>query len=69
MSLNYMLKSLVEFCGLEWQSACLDINSNAAPVATASAIQVRQPINNKSIDNWKKYDKYLSEVKSIINRS
>ncbi|MDO7085756.1 sulfotransferase [Pseudocolwellia sp. AS88] len=62
-------KKLVEFCELDWQQACLHINSNAAPVATASAIQVRQPINNKSIDNWKKYDKYLSEVKSIINRS
>ncbi|WP_426369919.1 tetratricopeptide repeat-containing sulfotransferase family protein [Pseudocolwellia sp. HL-MZ7] len=61
-------KKLVEFCELDWQEACLHINSNAAPVATASAIQVRQPINNKSIDNWKKYEQYLSEVKSIINK-
>lgn len=60
-------KKLIEFCGIEWQEACLHINSNNAPVATASAVQVRQPINNKSINNWKKYDKYLNEVKNIVN--
>jgi len=59
-------KQLVEFCDLNWQEQCLHINSNAAPVATASAIQVRQPINNKSIDNWKKYGRYLNEVKQVL---
>lgn len=59
-------KNLVGFCGLDWQEQCLEINKNAAPVATASAIQVRKPINNKSIDNWKKYDKHLSEAKEIL---
>lgn len=59
-------QKLVSFCGLGWQERCLAINNNTAPVATASAIQVRQPINNKSIDNWKKYDKHLSEVKEIL---
>jgi len=60
-------KKLIEFCDLDWQNDCLNINSNAAPVATASAIQVRQPINNKSINNWKKYDKHLDKVKKILN--
>jgi len=59
-------KQLIAFCGLDWQEQCLKINKNAAPVATASAIQVRQPINNKSIDNWMKYNKYLSEAKEIL---
>lgn len=59
-------KELIKFCGLQWQASCLHINSNMAPVATASAVQVRQPINNKSIDNWKKYDVYLDEVKQIL---
>jgi len=61
-------KELIEFCGLDWQEACLHINSNNAPVATASAVQVRQPINNKSINNWQKYDKYLNTVKAIVNK-
>lgn len=62
-------RELIAFCELQWQDACLDINANAAPVATASAVQVRQPINNKSIDNWKKYEKHLEQVKKIVNKS
>jgi len=60
-------KRIIEFCELNWQEDCLDIHNNTAPVATASAVQVRQPINNKSVGNWKKYDAYLDEVKKIVN--
>jgi len=55
-------KKMVEFCGLDWQENCLHIDNNDAPVATASAVQVRQPISNKSIGNWRKYEHYLSNV-------
>lgn len=55
-------KKMVEFCGLDWQENCLHIDNNDAPVATASAVQVRQPISNKSIGNWRKYEHYLSDV-------
>ena len=58
-------KKLVKFCALSWQDTCLHINDNKASVATASALQVREPSNNKSIGNWQKYDKYLDEVKAL----
>lgn len=59
-------KKIIEFCGLDWQEECLDIHKNLAPVATASTVQVRQPINNKSVGNWHKYDAYLTEVKEYL---
>lgn len=62
-------KKLIGFCDLDWQEQCLEISKNSAPVATASAVQVRKPINNKSIDNWKKYDIHLSEVKEILDNA
>ncbi len=55
-------KKLIEFCGLPWQDSCLSIDKNSAPVATASALQVRQPISNKSIGNWKKYQAALGNI-------
>ena len=61
-------KKLVEFCGLSWQEQCLDIDKNSAPVATASAVQVRQPINNKSVGNWRKYETHLDKVKIILRQ-
>ncbi len=59
-------KKLIEFCDLPWQDDCLHIDKNSAPVATASAVQVRSPINNKSVGNWRKYEPYLDEVKKIL---
>jgi len=61
-------KKLVEFCGLAWQDDCLHIDKNSAPVATASAVQVRNPINNKSVRNWRKYDVNLDEVKALLTK-
>ncbi len=59
-------KKLINFCDLSWQEQCVNIDQNSAPVATASALQVRSPINNRSIGNWKKYDTYLAGVKKIL---
>jgi tetratricopeptide (TPR) repeat protein len=57
---------LIEFCNLSWQEQCINIHKNSTPVATASALQVRSPINNRSVGNWKKYDAYLGSVKKVL---
>lgn len=59
-------RQLIDFCNLSWQEQCVNIHQNSAPVATASALQVRSPINNRSIGNWKKYDAYLDSVKEVL---
>ncbi|MFT6692090.1 MAG: tetratricopeptide (TPR) repeat protein [Colwellia sp.] len=59
-------RQLIKFCNLPWQEQCVNIHQNSAPVATASALQVRSPINNRSVGNWKKYDTYLTSVKNIL---
>jgi tetratricopeptide (TPR) repeat protein len=59
-------QQLIEFCNLPWQEQCVNIHQNSAPVATASALQVRSPINNRSVGNWKKYDAYLDSVKEVL---
>jgi len=59
-------KKIIEFCGLDWQAQCLEIHNNSAPVATASAVQVREPINNKSVGNWQKYQSQLTEVMAYL---
>lgn len=58
-------KKLLNFCDLTWQPACLNITSNQSPVATASAVQVRQPIHNKSVGHWQNYHEHLV---SIMNK-
>ncbi|MEM8937551.1 MAG: sulfotransferase [Pseudomonadota bacterium] len=48
-------RRLLGFCGLEWDEACLNFHQNAAPVATASASQVRKPLYSSSIGQWRRY--------------
>lgn len=57
---------LVNFCDLDWQPQCLQIETNTAPVSTASKMQVREPINPKSIGRWKRYKPYTAELEAIF---
>lgn len=48
-------RRLLSFCGLEFEQACVDFHNNAAPVATASSVQVRQPLYTSALARWKRY--------------
>ncbi|MEQ9464582.1 MAG: sulfotransferase [Haliea sp.] len=56
------LRRMLAACDLPWESACLDFHSNPAPVATASAAQVRQPVHTRSVDLWRHYSAGLSPL-------
>jgi len=55
-------RNLIEYCGLDWQEACLDFYKTDRKVKTASAFQVRQPMHNQSIDLWKRYGDALQPL-------
>jgi len=57
---------LVEYCGLDWQDACLSFYNSDRVVCTASNDQVRQPIHRKSIDRWKNYREHLGALAALI---
>jgi hypothetical protein len=59
-------RRLLDFCGLDWEEACMNFHENAAPVATASSVQVRQPLYSGSIGRWKKYGDKLEGLKSAL---
>ncbi|PLW83876.1 hypothetical protein CWI75_00500 [Kineobactrum sediminis] len=55
-------RELLDYCGLPWESGCLEFHRNSAPVATASAAQVRQPIHSRSVDLWRHHGDALSPL-------
>jgi hypothetical protein len=59
-------RRLLNFCGLDWEDACMRFHENAAPVATASSVQVRQPLYSGSIGRWKKYGNKLDGLKAAL---
>jgi Tfp pilus assembly protein PilF len=55
-------RRLIEYCGLEWNDACLDFHKNKRAVRTASVAQVRQPIYKSSVERWRPYEKFLGPL-------
>lgn len=55
-------RRLLSHCGLDWQDACLDFHQQDAAVATASSVQVRQPLYSSSVGRWKHYREALLPV-------
>jgi tetratricopeptide (TPR) repeat protein len=46
-------RALLSAVALDWDPACLRPDRNRAPVATASAVQVRAPIHARSVGAWR----------------
>lgn len=59
-------RRLLTFCGLDWQEQCLAFHENAAPVATASSSQVRQPLYATSMNRWRRYRDSLQPALNVL---
>lgn len=59
-------RRVVEFCGLLWQDQCLSFHENSAPVATASASQVRRPLYSTSIGRWKRHRAAMQPALDVL---
>jgi len=59
-------RRILDFCGLEFDPRCLAFHENAAPVATASSVQVRSPIYASSIGRWRRYGPGLAPLRSAL---
>lgn len=59
-------RRLLEFCGLSFEAQCLEFHQNAAPVATASSAQVREPLYTRALARWKRYEAQLTPALDIL---
>jgi tetratricopeptide (TPR) repeat protein len=55
-------RRLLDYCGLEWDGACLDFHTTKRKVRTASITQVRQPIYTSSVERWRRYGNTLAPL-------
>ena len=63
---DHEARRLVEFCELPWDPRCLAFQDNAAPVATASSAQVRQPIYRTAMERWRHYERELAPLRALL---
>lgn len=59
-------RRMLDFCGLPFEEGCLRFYENSRPVRTPSSEQVRQPIYDKSIGQWRRYERHLDELLTVL---
>jgi hypothetical protein len=60
------VRRILDFCGLEFEAACVDFHKTERSVRTASSEQVRQPIFREGLDQWKHYEHQLVSLKDAL---
>ena len=61
-----VLREVLAFCGLPWQEGLAAIEKRSGTVATASAAQVREPIHQRFLDQWRRYADHLGPLKQKL---
>jgi tetratricopeptide (TPR) repeat protein len=64
--LESQVRRLLGFCGLEFEPACLEFHANRRAVRTASSEQVRRPIYDDAVDQWRHFEGHLAPLKQAL---
>ncbi|WP_037312529.1 tetratricopeptide repeat-containing sulfotransferase family protein [Ruegeria halocynthiae] len=67
--IDTVARGMIDFCGLEWNPACLEFHSGQRRVRTASVQQVRQPLYTSSKAKWRKYENHLQPLIETIGNN
>ncbi len=57
-----VIRSMLQFCDLEWQDRCLHYHRNSRVVTTPTYQDVRKPLYLSSLARWRHYREWLDEL-------
>ena len=60
------VRRLLDYCGLDFEPACVDFHANRRSVRTPSSEQVRQPIFRDGLDQWRKFEPWLGAIGTAL---
>src|SRR6202011_3133249 len=60
------VRRILDFCGLDFEPACVEFYRTERSVRTASSEQVRQPIFREGLDQWRNYEPWLGPLKDAL---
>jgi tetratricopeptide (TPR) repeat protein len=64
--LETQVHQILDFCGLPFEEQCLDFHKTKRSVRTASSEQVRQPIYQSGMEQWKNFETQLQPLKALL---
>ena len=60
------VRRLLDFCGLDFEAACLEFYKTERSIRTASSEQVRRPIFKEGLDQWHNFEPWLGPLKTAL---
>jgi tetratricopeptide (TPR) repeat protein len=57
------VRRMLDFCGLEFEPACLEFHRSRRHVHTPSSEQVHQPIYRDGLEQWRNFERWLAPLK------
>jgi len=63
------VRRILDFCGLDFEPACVEFYKTERSVRTASSEQVRQPIYREGLDQWRHFEPWLEPLKNALGNA
>ncbi|HWX26764.1 MAG TPA: sulfotransferase [Steroidobacteraceae bacterium] len=60
------VRRILNFCGLEFESQCVEFHKTERSIRTASSEQVRRPIFKEGLDQWRNFEPWLEPLKAAL---
>ena len=60
------VRRILDFCGLEFEPACVEFHRTRRSVHTPSSEQVHQPLYKEGIDQWRHFEHWLAPLKRAL---
>ena len=60
------VRRILEYCGLEFEPACMEFYKTGRSVRTPSSEQVRQPIFREGLFQWRNYEPWLGALNQAL---
>lgn len=61
------VRRLLDFCGLPFETACLEFHKTSRSIRTPSSEQVRRPIFREGVDQWRHFEPWLGPLKAALD--
>lgn len=62
------VRRILDYCGLDFEPACLSFHKTERAVRTASSEQVRQPLYRSGLEQWRHFDAHLDPLKEALGQ-
>ena len=62
-----VISRVLDFCDLPFEEACLDFHRTSRVINSASSEQVRQPLYQRSLDQWHNFEPFISALRDPLS--